>query len=175
MKNRGFTLAELLIVVAIITVLVGVAIPVFVINLEKARLSVDKANIRACYADASYEYISREWDGSEKTFSEGGVECTGTVIDAVVRVSVVSGAKSKTVQGASSVYFEAGSFFVDGVEAEDSSSNSGTNINPGNDDENVDEDNTQSGQGGTNPGHGGTPPGQDKDSSGQGNQKPGKK
>ena len=123
MKNRGFTLAELLIVVAIIAVLVGVAIPVFNANLEKARLSVDKANIRACYADASYEYISREWDGSAKTFSEGGIECTGTVTDAVVRVRVVSGAKSNTVQAASSVYFEAGSFFVDGVKAEDSSSN----------------------------------------------------
>ena len=112
MKNRGFTLAELLIVVAIIAVLVGVAIPVFNANLEKTRLSVDKANIRACYADASYEYISREWDGNVKTFSEGGIKCTGTVTDAVVRVDYVNGAKSKTVQDASKVYFEAGSFFL---------------------------------------------------------------
>lgn len=54
MKNnrKGFTLAELLIVVAIIAVLVAIAIPVFTAQLEKARQATDAANIRAAYAEA---------------------------------------------------------------------------------------------------------------------------
>ena len=49
--KKGFTLAELLIVVAIIAVLVAIAIPVFSSKLEKAALSADAANIRAAYAE----------------------------------------------------------------------------------------------------------------------------
>lgn len=46
-NNRGFTLAELLIVVAIIAVLVAIAIPVFTSSLEKARAAVCAANRRS--------------------------------------------------------------------------------------------------------------------------------
>ena len=52
MNKKGFTLAELLIVVAIIAVLVAVAIPVFTSSLEKSRQATDVANIRAAYAEA---------------------------------------------------------------------------------------------------------------------------
>jgi len=51
-NKKGFTLAELLIVVAIIAVLVAIAIPVFTAQLEKSREATDAANIRAKYADA---------------------------------------------------------------------------------------------------------------------------
>lgn len=56
--NAGFTLAELLIVVAIIAVLVGVAIPLFSNQLEKSRESVDAANIRSQYAEVMAEAIT---------------------------------------------------------------------------------------------------------------------
>ena len=49
-NNKGFTLAELLIVVAIIAVLVAVAIPVFSTQLEKSREATDVANVRNAYA-----------------------------------------------------------------------------------------------------------------------------
>ena len=49
-SREGFTLAELLIVVAIIAVLVAVAIPVFGSQLEKSREAADFANVRAAYA-----------------------------------------------------------------------------------------------------------------------------
>ena len=53
MKKRkaGFTLAELLIVVAIIAVLVAISIPIFTSQLEKSRESTDLANVRAAYAE----------------------------------------------------------------------------------------------------------------------------
>lgn len=46
-KSKGFTLAELLIVVAIIAVLVAVSIPIFSGQLEKARRAVDLSNARS--------------------------------------------------------------------------------------------------------------------------------
>ena len=49
-SREGFTLAELLIVIAIIAVLVAVAIPVFGGQLEKSREAADLANVRAAYA-----------------------------------------------------------------------------------------------------------------------------
>lgn len=60
MKNnrKGFTLAELLIVVAIIAVLVAVAIPVFTAQLEKSREATDLSNIRAAYAECSAALLS---------------------------------------------------------------------------------------------------------------------
>ncbi len=57
MKNKcnGFTLAELMIVVAIIGVLVAVTIPVFSQQLEKSREATDLANVRAKYAEVMAE------------------------------------------------------------------------------------------------------------------------
>ncbi len=50
-NKKGFTLAELLIVVAIIAVLVAIAIPVFSAQLEKSKLATDTANVRSAYAE----------------------------------------------------------------------------------------------------------------------------
>ena len=54
-SREGFTLAELLIVIAIIAVLVAVAIPVFGSQLEKSREAADLANVRAAYAEVLTE------------------------------------------------------------------------------------------------------------------------
>ena len=52
-RREGFTMAELLIVVAIVAVLVAIAIPVFTAQLEKSRLATNEANARAAYAAAT--------------------------------------------------------------------------------------------------------------------------
>jgi len=49
---KGFTLMEMLIVVAIIAVLIAIAIPVFTSQLEKSREATDGANIRSKYGEA---------------------------------------------------------------------------------------------------------------------------
>ena len=61
-NNKGFTLAELLIVVAIIAVLTAIAIPVFTAQLEKSREATDLANVRAAYAEQMTALLS--WDGT---------------------------------------------------------------------------------------------------------------
>ena len=48
-QNKGFTLAELLIVVAIIGLLVAISIPIFSNQLRKARMATNQANARAGY------------------------------------------------------------------------------------------------------------------------------
>lgn len=58
--KKGFTLAELLIVVAIIAVLVAISIPIFSAQLEKSREATDEANIRSAYAEVSADMLTNE-------------------------------------------------------------------------------------------------------------------
>ena len=65
-RENGFTLAELLVVVAIIGVLVAVSIPVFMGQLERAREATDAANIRSAYAVVMAKVNAGEDGGIEK-------------------------------------------------------------------------------------------------------------
>lgn len=61
MRNKkGFTLAELMVVVAIIGVLVAVSVPIFSSQLEKSREATDLANVRSAYAQVMTEAISKD-------------------------------------------------------------------------------------------------------------------
>ena len=55
-NKKGFTLAELLVVVAIVGILVAISIPAFTAQLGKARRATNNANLRAAKAAA---YFSR--------------------------------------------------------------------------------------------------------------------
>lgn len=56
-NQKGFTLIEMLIVVAIIAILVAIAVPTFSAQLDKSRLAVDKANLRTGMSLAVSAYM----------------------------------------------------------------------------------------------------------------------
>lgn len=56
-KTGGFTLIEMLIVVAIIAILVAVSIPMVNASLNKAKIATDDANERAAKAAAVAEFL----------------------------------------------------------------------------------------------------------------------
>ena len=60
-SRKGFTLAELLVVVAIVGILVSVSIPVFTSQAEKSRETTDVANLRSAYSAARYLSALREF------------------------------------------------------------------------------------------------------------------
>ena len=57
-SGKGLSIAELLIVVAIIAVLTAIAIPVFTSQLEKSREATDLANVRSAYAEQMSAYLT---------------------------------------------------------------------------------------------------------------------
>lgn len=65
-NSRGFTLAELLITVAIIGVLVAISIPVFASQTEKSREATDLSNVRAAYAEVMAEAITGNMEYQKK-------------------------------------------------------------------------------------------------------------
>ena len=77
-RERGFTMAELLIAVAIIAVLVAIAIPVFSAQLEKSREAVDLSTVRSAYADYQMCKMTGELPG-------GATESVGAPIFAYTR------------------------------------------------------------------------------------------
>lgn len=57
-NTKGFTLAELLIVVAVIAVLVAISIPIFTTQLHKSRVADDWANVRAYFGEIQADYMT---------------------------------------------------------------------------------------------------------------------
>lgn len=76
LNKKGFTLMEMLIVVAIIAILVAIAIPTFSNALNKAKVATDEANLRAYYADVMVKYMMSE----EATPSLGVADGTVTSV-----------------------------------------------------------------------------------------------
>lgn len=70
-NEKGFTLMEMLIVVAIIAVLVAIAIPTFTSSLNKAKVATDEANIRAGYASVMLQILESDLDGAANPIAAG--------------------------------------------------------------------------------------------------------
>lgn len=56
-KKKGFTLMEMMIVVAIIAVLIAIIVPTFKSALDRANAAADEANLRAYYAEVTADAI----------------------------------------------------------------------------------------------------------------------
>lgn len=67
-KNKGFTLAELLVVVAIVGILVAISVPLFTAQLGKARKATNQANMRAAKIAATAQYLVNAKDGNQFYF-----------------------------------------------------------------------------------------------------------
>ncbi len=96
LNKKGFTLAELLIVVAIIAVLVAISIPIFTAQLNKAKYAADEANARSIYSEMVADYLAN--GGEQKLQLNGGNadEVTVSVGDKQsVTVNYADGASNK--------------------------------------------------------------------------------
>ena len=84
-NKKGFTLAELLIVVAIIGVLVAVSIPIFTAQLEKARDATSVANMRSAYAEASAALLTEVDDPANQVtiVKDSGGKITSVTVGGV--------------------------------------------------------------------------------------------
>ena len=96
-NKKGFTLMEMLIVVAIIAVLVAVAIPTFTSALNKAKAGTDLANIRSGYAAVMTEILTDEAHNVEGS-TTGTTPATFT-LKKDGTVSTTAGDDAYTTQG----------------------------------------------------------------------------
>ncbi len=74
-RDGGFTLVEMLIVVAIIAILIAVSIPMVGSALDRVKKATDDANERAAIGAAMVEYLSATKKSTESTTgigSDGG-------------------------------------------------------------------------------------------------------
>ena len=95
-SKKGFTLVELLIVVAIIAILVAVSIPLVTGALDKARVATDQANERAAKAAVTVDYLVNDesyHNGTEVYFNAE----TGTV--QTVRTGITAYGQCKEHKG----------------------------------------------------------------------------
>lgn len=69
-NKRGFTLGELLIVVAIIGVLVAISIPIFKGRLDKAKETTCLANRRSLYSEVANGYLGGDYASLSDAFDE---------------------------------------------------------------------------------------------------------
>ncbi len=71
-NRRGFTLAELLVVVAIIGALVAIAVPMLNVKMQKTRQAADLASVRNAYSAATTEWMLSSHFGEEIVYYYNG-------------------------------------------------------------------------------------------------------
>lgn len=101
MNKKGFTLIEMLVVIAIIAVLVSIIIPVVGNSTVKASAATNAANLRSVVAAVSIKYM----EDPDKFLAEGAKI---TVADGVATLPAKSGEDAETLNapGAKSVVLD---------------------------------------------------------------------
>lgn len=105
-NKKGFTLAELLVVVGIIAILVAIAIPTFSAATDRATVGVEQANARSAYAEYKLSVIA---DGtstkSEFQYDDGKTYKVAKEADGTYSITITgTGVKSSTIDGKSYHY-----------------------------------------------------------------------
>ena len=96
LNKKGFTLAELLVVVAILAILVAISVPIFTSKIEEAKKNTDAANIRAARAVAISKYLEDGGAVTNKYYDA----VNGILKDSDAEITAY-GKSSSTVDGAS--------------------------------------------------------------------------
>lgn len=78
MNKKGFTLIEMLVVIAIIAVLVAIVVPTVSKSTEKSKAAADAANLRTIAAEAAIDYLDNDkldntYTATCKTFSNATI------------------------------------------------------------------------------------------------------
>lgn len=83
-KQGGFTLIEMLIVVAIIAILIAVSIPLVSNSMEKTQKATDAANERAAKAEITLMYLTDTGFATDKIYAYDAIDgkLKGAVVDA---------------------------------------------------------------------------------------------
>lgn len=100
-NKKGFTLAELLVVVAIVAILVAISVPIFTSQLGKARRATNNANLRAAKvaAIATYMTDSTKNNGASETYKydlKEGTVAVDTLPKGIDKVEINSASISTT-------------------------------------------------------------------------------
>ena len=110
MNNKGFSLVELIIVIAIMAILVGVLAPQFIKYVERSRMSTDMQNVES-YKTALEAYIADSGDMTSATITVSG-GATGSITaapsTALDGVAASTALKSKTWPSATYSYSATG-------------------------------------------------------------------
>ena len=105
-NKKGFTLIEMLVVIAIIAILVAIIIPVVQSSTTKAAAATDAANLRSYKAEITTHYLSK--DGKVTVDASGTVsglaapamkEFTGVPANATVNATIVDDVVTVTYGG----------------------------------------------------------------------------
>ncbi|MFK7989339.1 MAG: prepilin-type N-terminal cleavage/methylation domain-containing protein [Sandaracinaceae bacterium] len=111
-KREGFTLIELMIVIAIIGILAAIAIPAFVGYLTRAKTSEAGSNIKNMFQLAAGYYSNENWGDRGVVVTGGSVAASACLAGSATSTNVAGSGKTVVRWGSEAAQFQAIGFAV---------------------------------------------------------------